>query len=266
MNKPFEIGTVESEYNTLFLEIGETYCVVSFLDSSNKSIQALQVFTFDAFSIEESVREILNFIPGEKVLQQVIVSAAFPEALLVPRKLYSPDTNFLKLLYNIPGATFLNDTIAEWQVVTSYAVPRDVYHEIITRFPFAVFTHVYTPVLKTNNGFNADYELSVHFINSQFRVLLKKHQQVHLVQTYSYASPMDVVYYLLKIVTEFHLSQEEVQVILSGFIDESSPLYKEIYSYFQNIQFAAANTMSLPQQEHPNHFFTSVHNLAVCVL
>lgn len=265
LNKPFEIETIDSSYDTLLLEIGETYCVVSFLNTSYRAIKGLQVYTFDAFSIDESIREILNNIPTQQP-EQVIVSPAFPEALLVPRKIYSAEADFIKVIYNVPGATHLHDVIAEWQVVNAYAVPPGVHDEITTRFPLATFTHVYTPFLKTNNEFTSDYQLMVHFIHNQFRVLLKIHQQIHLLQTYTFASPMDVVYYLLKIVTEFHLSQEEVHLILSGFVDENSPLYKELHSYFLNIRFVSATTVSLPRKDHPDHFFTSVHNLAACAL
>jgi hypothetical protein len=96
--------------------------------------------------------------------------------------------------------------------------------------------------------------------------MVKKHHHVELLQTYTYASPMDVVYFLLKICTEFQLPQEETQIIISGLIEEESALYKELHHYFLHMHFAISTTLSLPDHEYPNHFFTSLHNLAACVL
>ena len=266
MNKPFEIGTIENESDVLLLDIGETYCIVSMIDYGLKSVHAVQVYTFDQFSIQESINEVLDSIPSEKLFRKVIVSPAFSEALLVPRKFFSADSSFLSPLYNVHDAKCLYDMVGEWQMVNAYAIPAFLHDEIIRRYPAAVFTHVYTPFVKRNSDSSAEHQLMVHFMNNQFRVLLKMHQQIHLVQTYSYASPMDVVYYLLKIVSEFHLSQEEIHLVLSGFIDEDSALFKELRNYFLNIQFAAAATLNLPGHHHPAHFFTSLHNLAACVL
>lgn len=265
MNKSFEIGSRSIHSNVLFMEIGESYCILSFLNGADSVLDAVEVYTFERFSAEQNLREIIDLIPADKSFEKVIVAPAFSEALLMPRKLYSSHS-FLKILYNVPQEACLHDVVAEWQLVTSYAIPVSLSEIISDRFPAVSFTHVYTPFLKVPSGIDAAYQLSVHFMNNQFRVLLKMHGQIHLVQTYSYASPMDVVYYLLKILTEFQLSQEEVHLLLSGFIDENSALYKELYSYFLNIHFVSANTLSLPQQDHPGHFFTSIHNLAACVL
>ena len=98
----------------------------------------------------------------------------------------------------------------------------------------------------------------------QFRVLVKKDHQVHLAQTYSYKSPLDVVYFLLKICYEFKLDQSSVFVILSGLIEKDSAMYRELHSYFVNLHFAEATSYELPQNELPHHYFTSLYNLAAC--
>jgi hypothetical protein len=76
---------------------------------------------------------------------------------------------------------------------------------------------------------------------------------------------MDVVYYLLKISSEFGLSVEEVPVIISGFVSEDSALYKELHQYFFKIQFAK-NSKNSFGGDFPDHFFTSVYNIAACAL
>jgi hypothetical protein len=76
---------------------------------------------------------------------------------------------------------------------------------------------------------------------------------------------LDVVYYLLKICYELNLDQSETYVVVSGLIDKDSALYNELHNYFLNLHFAQAPSYSLPQNEHPHYYFTSLYNLAACV-
>jgi hypothetical protein len=88
---------------------------------------------------------------------------------------------------------------------------------------------------------------------------------VQLAQVYAYKTPLDVVYFLLKICYEFALDQSEVFLILSGLIDQDSAMYAELYNYFLNLHFAQAPLFSLPENDYPHHYFTSLYNLAACV-
>ena len=267
LNKPFETGTFEGQQSSvLMLEPGESYCLVSVISQNDRLIQGVKVYTYSLQEVEESIDQILASFTDSQSFDKVIISPAFAEALLVPRKFYKDQSSLLKSACATNDAYFMHDLIAEWQCVTDYAIPNSVYNKIVHQFPNAVFMHSYTPVVKFSTGSSTDYQLIVHFMYSQFRVLVKKQHQIHLIQTYSYASPMDVVYYLLKITAEFSLPVEETQILLSGFIDENSALYKELHSYFTNLSFATADTLVAPTEEHPSHFFTSIHNLAACVL
>ena len=269
MNTVFQIGNLSEEeaVDTMLIELGQTFCSLVSVNSATKSAQFIGVYTFDTFSLENSIDHMLKIIsekgPGFK---NIIISPAFPEALLIPNKFYHHKSYLLNSVYNQNHFFSLTDPIAEWQLINVYAIPVAVHKKLSEKFPSASYIHAYTPLLKIYNGFISDNQISAHFIGKQFRVLVKKQHHVQLVQTYSYSSPMDVVYYLLKICTEFQLSQEESHIIISGFIDEDSALYKELHNYFLNLHFATSSTVLMPAHEHPNHFFTSIHNLAACVL
>ena len=57
------------------------------------------------------------------------------------------------------------------------------------------------------------------------------------------------------------MSQYEVQLSISGLVDKDSALYKELYSYFINIEFRNANWT---HADHPNHFFTHLNDIVKC--
>ena len=107
--------------------------------------------------------------------------------------------------------------------------------------------------------------IEVAFISNYFRVLVVKGKQILLAQMYTYTAPMDVLYYLLKIGKEFQIDQQEVALVLSGFIDEDSALYKEMYNYFSDVSFKPSSVNTLSETNYPQHFFTSLNNLVACV-
>jgi hypothetical protein len=89
-----------------------------------------------------------------------------------------------------------------------------------------------------------------------------------LAQIFSYQKAEDVLYWLLKICRQFSISQEQVILVLSGLIDKQSAVFKELYQYFLNIEFASIENdiqLSGEFEDYPVHFFSSIFKLASCV-
>jgi hypothetical protein len=251
--------------DTLLIEIGKEHCFTALFDKKANSITAVQMMTFNEAEAEEHLPGIIQRLAGHH-FHSVVVCSAFPQALLFPTKYFQKDYTALNTVYDLPAQAYFYDSIEEWQMVNAYALPEPIYDIITDSFPDARFMHCYTPAIKIYNGFVADQQLSVHFAGNFFRVVLKKEMAIHLVQTWRYQSPLDVVYYLLRICQEFGLEQQQVFLILSGLIEKDSALFTEMQQYFTNIHFAQQPEISLPQSQHPHYYFTAVYNLAACVL
>lgn len=263
----FEIGSerrMERE-GTLLLEIGKDYCYTAFLHKPSNSIDSIRLQAVDEFGLEKDLPEILRPLT-ETGFDSAVVCSAFPQALLFPKKQFANDYSALDLVYDQPGQVYFQDNIPEWQMLNTYSLPKSFCRLIGESLGTVQYYHSYTPTIKIYNGYVAEKQLSVHFSETGFRVLLKKDANIHLAQTYSYKTPLDVVYYLLKICYAFDLSQQEVYLILSGLIEKSSNLFAELQQYFTHINFAQRPEISLPQSPHPHHYFTSLYNLAACVL
>ena len=255
-----ETGTEHS----LLLEIGKDYCSYAVWHKPSHTIDRLQFISFQETEGDEQLPKLLSEIKGND-FNAVYVCSAMPQSILVPNKFFNNDYEALDTIYNEPAQEYFNDRIAEWQMVNMYALPQSVHRQLHQRFPAAQFIHAYTPAIKVYNGYVADNQLSVHFTPQYFRVLLKKDTSIHLAQTYYYATPLDVVYYLLKICYEFELDQSSVFIILSGLVEKESNLYTELEQYFVNIHFAHPPEFHLPENNLPHYFFTSLYNLATCV-
>jgi hypothetical protein len=96
-----------------------------------------------------------------------------------------------------------------------------------------------------------------------------KEGSLQLVQTFTYSSPEDVLYYLLKICKEFDMSQQEVKLSISGLIEKDSSIYRELYKYFIYPDFEILpDGISLADalNKYPDHYYSSISKLATCVL
>jgi hypothetical protein len=248
----------------LLMEVGSDYCTYAIWHPSSQTIDQLKFVSFDETESEERIPEIISDMNSAS-FQSVHVCAAYPQSVLVPTKYFNNNYDALDLIYEQSAQHYLHDRIAEWQMVNMYAIPGKIHSHMQNTFQDVQFVHAYTLSIKVYNGFVSDNQLMVHFTPHHFRVLLKKDSAIHLAQTYQYATPLDVVYYLLKICYEFSLDQSGVYIILSGLVEKESSLYTELEQYFINIHFASPPTFTLPDNTHPHYFFSSLYNLATCV-
>lgn len=254
-----EIG---SEH-TLLLEAGNDYCCQAYLNKADNVIDGLRFYTFDETEAESALAELLADVKKTAV-QNAVVCSAFSQALLVPNKFFNDDYSVLDDLYGQPAQAYFHDAIPEWQLTNLYAMPAAFQQALQDSFSSLLYFHAYTPVIKIYNGYIADNQITVHFTPQHFRVLFKKDSAIQLAQTYAYKTPLDVVYYLLKICYEFGVNQQDLHLVLSGLIEKDSSLFTELHQYFSNVHFAHPPEIKLPDDSHPSHFFTSLYNLASC--
>jgi len=266
VNTIFQISSSEkTEEDVLLCEWGAAHCCIAWYNEALKTLSDLHYVSFDLLDepmVENLLEALSQRAPRAK---QMVICSSFPQAVLTPAKLYNRDSNLISNLFGRRFSPQFSDAVNEWQLINVFAFPNNIGAAITKRFPSATVTHVHTPELKIYNGFVAENQVVVHFTPKHFRVTVKQSGQLQLAQIYFYSAPLDVVYYLLKIVEELNLDKEDTTLILAGLIDQESPLYKEIESYFLNVHFAKASTISLSGNDQPQHFFTSLYNLAACV-
>ena len=166
-------------------------------------------------------------------------------------------------MHGVPaGSHIISELISEWQLYNTYAVPDEVYKWINQKFPAARSWHQYSLAVKKMNVGNNAGQLLVDFRTDDFTLLVAKDSKMILAQCFSYTTPGDVLYYLLKTCRQFSLSQKDVSLQLSGLVDKNSALYKELYLYFMNVEFRGAGWDT--GSDYPVHFFTLLNDLAQC--
>lgn len=264
MNKIFEIGAwnESAEDSWLLLELGTDFCTASQYDANTSSIHHLVYYRQKLIDDAKAFETWLSNLPSASA--KLVCSVALPTSILVPFAFEQDSENAVRTIYNEAGHEYRTDRISEWQMINAWSLPKSWLQKLLQKNSEAEIVHAYTPSLKVYNGFSVVDQIAIHFTPQEFRVLVKKDGAVQLAQMYSYATPLDVVYYLLKIVAAYEFAQSQVYLILSGLIEEDSALFKELQNYFIQIHFARPQ-FSLPENNLPAHYFTSVYNLAACV-
>ena len=252
------------------LELGDRYCCAAVL--KRNGFEAQRLVYYEADDEEQMLQNIIGGNDGFNApFSDVLINYSFPESVMTPSPCYNYDDGkkILQLIYgDEKETTVLSEHLSEWHLFNVYEVPKNVHSWISMQFHSGKYWHYYTSSLMSFDAAPQDDVMLVDFKTGQFSVIVIKSGQLQLVQTYAYTETSDVLYYLLKICSTFSISQRKVKLVLSGLIERQSSLYKELYSYFVDVSFKAnPQLVNLPFsfRQYPEHFFSSLFNLAVCV-
>ncbi|MBC7536619.1 MAG: DUF3822 family protein [Ferruginibacter sp.] len=234
------------------------------------SVMGLAVYNFTGNDTENDIKEILNLHEGFfKALASVTACYDFKESLLVPAKYNLADgyKEVLALVYGENDDSYFNsDLITSADIYNHYRVPAAIESVLSKRFPAAAMFHSSSLQVEELNKENE--LLYCIFFHNILKIILFKGGKLQVVRQYSYVAPEDVTYYLINVCEQHSVKPAEVQLRLSGMIDEESRLYNELYKYFLHLEFEKpADDMSTPVElkEFPPHFFSHLTALASCV-
>lgn len=214
-----------------------------------------------------------KFFEETKVLNTRYYLAAIAydtdETIQIPSAVYKYEDGQLHL-DAVYGKNVYNTVVAEnvpgWNLYNVYRLPASLQSAASWKFLSGKFWNIYTALLKSSTA--GGEVMTVDFKTDEFSVLIVKENKLQLAKTFSYSSPEDVLYYLLKTCQQTGLSQETVKLSLSGLIEKDSIIYRELNKYFINIEFEILNAeikLAEALKAHPDHYYSSICKLASCV-
>lgn len=189
------------------------------------------------------------------------------ESVLIPFALYNRNTaaNAVSLLYGDVDnrEKVMTDVISESQYFNCFRVNNRVTEVLENHYPDAAQWHLYSSLVGSNK--NSEAKLNVIFYSYKIIVAMYLNGRCMIVNTFPYQSAQDVSYYLLSVRNIFGLADVDLEV--SGFIEQESSLYHELYKYFSKISFE-----SLPEfcefsediKQYPAHYFSHLFALDAC--
>jgi hypothetical protein len=272
----FKITPVNTNFseNYLLVEASDSEISLLIYTKNPMALQGFYKFELDknpaAIDYAEAIKKILA---TETVLQQTFAATNifynFSAATLVPAKYFveAEKENMLELLFgkDVSACCFQENVLAN-DIKIVYRVPATIYETFNSVFPKNSFKHATTNQI-SNEKYTVE-TLECILYSHCIKVLLFKEGKIQIVQFFEYETPIDVSYHLLNVCERFNVSPNEVKLILSGMIEEKSNLYDDVYKYFLNISFAnlpADAVIAAEMKAMPNHFYTNLTALALCV-
>ena len=263
----------------LLIEVGPsalTYVLLNVRGMRPALIRSFQWNPQKAGPADEVVRDLIDQEPilSQFPANEVFLIYNFPESNLVPEKYFSDDCArpVTNLVYgDLSTDLVLDEKIPWFEFHNVYRVPRQLHYLMQEKFPNARFWHFYSLQLKCYKMFTAKEEpvfLKIYFYPDQMQVMIFKRGQLQLVQHFVYQDSKDVLFNLLNCCHQLNINREEVIVELSGMIERKSALYEALDQYFLHIRFDSMEDSILTTDEmlqFPNHFFSSLLKMAICV-
>jgi len=264
------------EHSTLLMEIGENFFRYIVYDKQTHKILGLRQYHFDVSPEKPALESLSEILQNDNHLNQpakeTVLIYNYCDSCLWPERYFHVETNkpIIELVYgNAHKGLILCDKVKGWELYSVYRVPREIHSLFQQKFSSGRYWHFYTLWLtqqeKTTVNTPAIHSI---FYSDKFIVTVFDQTGVVLMQSYSYQTPEDVVYYLLSICKNFDIHPDKVPLHLSGLMDKDSALFKELYKYFLFVEYA-----NMPQSVHtnglfadiPSHYFSPIMKLALCV-
>lgn len=251
----------------LCIRLGEQFCSFAIVDKTDRRLRQLYHYKTEKLT-ESALDEMLAGHPELKAsFRDINICYDFPLSVLAPVNEMGDCTphSLIELMHGRQGgAAWLDDRLPARQINNYYAAPERVHNWIKNTFPGAHIFHQHSLLLRDADAATGSSVIMADLTHDFFSVVVLKDNQLLLAQDYPYSTPDDVLYYLLRVCARFSLSQETVELQLSGLIERQSALYTELYQYFLHTVFREAS-WEAPANDYPSHFFTSLNDLSLCV-
>ncbi|HZI69465.1 MAG TPA: DUF3822 family protein [Hanamia sp.] len=274
MRPVFEIlpSGYEPENCVLICEVnneGFSYCV---RDENSKTFPGVAVYHFDpkkpsaGFPIALQVLFHQQEIFSRK-FQKVCVVYSFPESVLIPFSMYNRERNqtMMNMMFGDVNSAdmILTDVITGQSMYNCYRIHTATLEMVKTQFPNASISHQYSNLFKKKVG-EID-RLNVIFYSQKIVVDVQKEGKHLLLNSFEYSAAQDAPYILLNICRQFGL--QKMPLHISGLIEENSSLYKELYKYFDEIEFAKLRedySYADAITNFSSHYFSYIFDIDPC--
>lgn len=280
-NKSFSIYRAKEDTaadldDRLVLEVGKTHIACLTKKEHKKTISAFELFSFTENESTDFSKLFKAISADSKLLTKPYPAAQVfinnDTSLMVPIFKFNTDiaSAYLDLIFgDDPFSKIQFEHLPiEPGMMNVYRVREDLLNILQQNLPKVTFKHTWSNVIKTivSDIYEFPSEcIYIQFYNTSLIATVVKDEKLHLIQSYTYGSPDDILYYLLNIAEQFRLNREGIILEISGMIDLHFTLYRDLITYFRHVEVQNVHNSKLliDIKEYPLHYFTPFFNLAL---
>lgn len=281
-NKSFSIYSSDDfaveDGSQLVVEVATSHlaCVVTKERENKRVITAYELFNFNEDEAANFPALFQNVSTQSNILNKQISSSGiyFNNEFCIPVPIFKFNKEIAAEYLNV---VFGEDPFSKIQfehlpiepgVMNVFRINEDCFNYLNDKFGKVAYHHTYSNIIRrvAYKSFVYPSEfISIQFYNTFMIVIVLKEGNFHLIQSFTYETPEDVLYHLLNITNQLELFSEKLTLQISGMIDLDFQLYRELIKYFKNVmvQNVKSSALLLNINEHPLHYFTPFFNLAL---
>ncbi len=257
VQKLFSLYTHPDESHKLHVEVGSQH-IACWLTGSESAFTALEYFAFAYDNTEGGFIDVFREIKRRSILlshrfaaEEIVWENA--NFMCIPKEIWT-DNAALACLSLVNSQSFqsapMQESLADY--VLAYTADSVLYKIVTENLPQASHTHKLGMLLQHQNktGKNG---LQIQFYQSYFLLTAVKDGVLQLATVFSFQTPQEAVYHILNTLHQLTMPADAITLV-SGFIDEHSSLYKELYLYVNNLHLSETGTI---KEEFPAHYFTT---------
>lgn len=268
-----KIDSLESANAFLLVQSGEGFIGFAAFQPAEKMVYGWVVFKIDqqrsTFLMEEKLKEITDAHPWVgKHYEKVILVQLSTKNILIPAIL-NKDENKEHLFELVYGKQkddiYVKDFVLQQNLVNHYTVEGTLGVVLNQRFPKGQWWHIQSLLLQKQAAEKTTVTATIWF--NELQLTVEKNRRWLLLQSYTYHTPEDVLYYILNAMEQLGLAQEDTTVYVQGMIDQRSALYDVLYNYILNLELKNVLEFQFPgtTEQQPTHLSASLDQILSCV-
>ena len=229
---------------------------------------------YNDYSLVTPLKEIIAQNPiYKKDFQTLQVAMVNNRSTLIPNAIFKADKlssfhqfNFL----NKEEDCYYSDQLINLSAHNVYRIP-DYISEEFSSLKNCSFKHFSSSLIEASlvqaKNDKALSLINVHILPSSFQIIVIKNQKLELYNSFIYQSSEDFIYYLLFVLEQLNINNEEATINLTGEVEKNSVIYSMLYKYIKTLNFGDRSEnlkFSYILEDIPNHFHYSLFNQFLC--
>ena len=264
-------------YN-LYIEISNSGLKHTVFNTENNTFIGIEEYRFtdvyNDYSLLDPLKNILaNNSLYKNGFNSINIAFVNNRSTLIPNAIYKADKlarfhqfNFSKQEEDL----FYSDQLINLSAYNIYSVP-DYIVELFKELNNVKLRHFSSSLIEASlvraKNDKALSSIQVHILPTTFQVIVIKNQKLELYNSFIYQSSEDFIYYLLFVLDQLNINNEEATITLTGEVEKNSVIYAILNKYIKNIALGNRPknlNFSYLFEETPEHFHHSLFNQFLC--
>ncbi|MCB9174920.1 MAG: DUF3822 family protein [Flavobacteriales bacterium] len=266
-----------SDYQ-LFLQVSKNGLSYTIFNPETNTFIGIESYMFnDIYNDYSLLSPLLALLNQTTLLQKkfkkIVVSYVNNRVTLIPKPIFQ--ANNLKVYHQFNFAQqdediFKSDFLINLSAYNVYSIP-DYIVNAFNNLSNVVFHHFSTALIESSlllaKKSKTPVIVEVHVLPNSFQITVVKNQQLELYNTFNYQTSEDFIYYLLFVLNQLNIKNDETTIRLTGEVDKNSAIYDMLFKYIKTIEFCELPNdlnYSYVFEQTQKHYHYALFNLYLC--